>query len=104
MKKVLCLVLALMMVFCVLAGCGDKSAEPANPGTNGETNTGNETTSDTAAFKLGGTAPLTGGAAIYGNAVKNGAQIAVDEINAMDDTVKFELNTTLRKLSTLTTT
>ncbi len=92
MKKVLCLVLALMMVFCVLAGCGDKSAEPANPGTNGETNTGNETTSDTAAFKLGGTAPLTGGAAIYGNAVKNGAQIAVDEINAMDDTVKFELN------------
>ena len=42
------------------------------------------------AFKLGGTAPLTGGAAIYGNAVKNGAQIAVDEINAMGG-VQFEL-------------
>ena len=42
------------------------------------------------AFRLGGTGPLTGGAAIYGNAVKNGAQIAVDEINAMDG-VKFEL-------------
>ncbi|MCR5347232.1 MAG: ABC transporter substrate-binding protein [Fretibacterium sp.] len=43
------------------------------------------------AFKLGGTGPLTGGAAIYGNAAKNGAQIAVDEINASDSKVKFEL-------------
>ena len=34
------------------------------------------------AFKVGGTAPLTGGAAIYGNAVKNAAEIAVAEINA----------------------
>ena len=44
-----------------------------------------------AAFKLGGTAPLTGGAAIYGNAVKNGAQIAVDEINAEGGAIQFEL-------------
>ena len=42
-------------------------------------------------FKLGGTAPLTGAAAIYGNAVKNGAQIAVDEINAEGGAVQFEL-------------
>lgn len=35
------------------------------------------------AFKLGGTGPLTGGAAIYGNAAKNGAEIAVEEINAL---------------------
>lgn len=32
-------------------------------------------------FVIGGSGPLTGSAAIYGNAVKNGAQIAVDEIN-----------------------
>ena len=38
----------------------------------------------------GGTAPLTGGDAIYGNAVKNAAQIAVDEINAKGG-VQFEL-------------
>ncbi len=44
------------------------------------------------AFKLGATGPLTGGAAIYGNAAKNGAQIAVDEINASDSKVKFELH------------
>jgi branched-chain amino acid transport system substrate-binding protein len=33
-------------------------------------------------LKLGTTGPLTGAAAIYGNAVKNGGQLAVDEINA----------------------
>ena len=33
-------------------------------------------------FKIGSIGPMTGGAAIYGNAVMNGAQIAVDEINA----------------------
>ena len=43
------------------------------------------------AFKIGGTGPLTGGAAIYGNAAKNGAQIAVEEINASGGAVKFEL-------------
>ena len=33
-------------------------------------------------FKIGGIGPVTGGAAIYGQAVMNGAQIAVEEINA----------------------
>lgn len=32
-------------------------------------------------FKVGGIGPITGAAAIYGNAVMNGIQIAVDEIN-----------------------
>lgn len=31
---------------------------------------------------IGGIGPLTGGAAVYGNSVKNGAQLAVNEINA----------------------
>ena len=33
--------------------------------------------------------PLTGGAAIYGQAVVNGAELAVEEINASDSAVKF---------------
>ncbi|MDR1560053.1 MAG: ABC transporter substrate-binding protein [Clostridiales bacterium] len=41
-------------------------------------------------FKIGGTGPLTGGAAIYGNAAKNGAAIAVEEINALGG-IQFEL-------------
>ena len=44
-----------------------------------------------AAFKLGGTAPLTGGAAIYGTAARNGAAIAVEEINAKGGDIQFEL-------------
>ena len=36
-------------------------------------------------FKIGGIGPVTGAAAIYGNATKNGIQIAVDEVNAEKD-------------------
>ncbi len=44
------------------------------------------------AFMIGGIGPTTGAAAIYGQAVKNGAQIAVDEINAEGGDIQFELN------------
>ena len=37
---------------------------------------------DGAAFKIGAMGPSTGSAAVYGIAVQNGAQIAIDEINA----------------------
>ena len=37
---------------------------------------------DADTFKIGGIGPTTGDAAIYGTAVKNGIQLAVDEINA----------------------
>ena len=43
------------------------------------------------AVKIGLIGPLTGAAAIYGNAVANGAQIAVDELNAKGG-LQFELN------------
>jgi branched-chain amino acid transport system substrate-binding protein len=48
-------------------------------------------TEDSTVFKIGGTGPLTGDAAIYGNAANNGAQIAVDEINAEGGSIQFEL-------------
>lgn len=79
MKKALSLLLACTMVLS-LAACGSKEEAPA-------TSTGTETeataeSADGTVFKIGGIGPVTGGAAIYGQAVKNGAQIAVDEINA----------------------
>jgi branched-chain amino acid transport system substrate-binding protein len=46
----------------------------------------------TGTLKLGMIGPLTGGAAIYGNAVKNGEQIAVDEINAISSDFQIEYN------------
>ena len=67
MQKTLVLILALAMVFALAAPAAFADD----------------------AFKLGSSGPLTGGAAIYGNAVMNAAQIAVDEINAGDG-IKFE--------------
>lgn len=62
MKKLLSLVLAAVMLTGIvsLSGCGN-------------------TTTDT--IRIGGIGPLTGGAATYGTAVKNGAEIALEEIN-----------------------
>jgi len=62
MKKFLALTMAAVMSVSLLAGCG-----------------GNK---DSGKLKIGGAGPLTGGAAIYGNAAKNGATIAAEEINA----------------------
>ena len=41
------------------------------------------------AFKVGGLGPVTGGAAVYGQAVKNATELAVNEINALGG-VQFE--------------
>ena len=60
-------------------------------GSGSSTSSGGEQASGGAAIKIGGSGPLTGPAAVYGNAVKNAAQIAVDEINAKGG-LQFELN------------
>lgn len=78
MKKFLSLALVTVMALSAVA-CG-QSGEPENNAA--ET----EETADGAAggetFKIGGIGPTTGGAAVYGTNAMNGAQIAVDEINA----------------------
>ena len=70
--KIACLLLALTMVLGMTA-CGAKEDAASN------------------VYKIGGVGPLTGGAAIYGNAVKNAAEIAVEEINALGGDIQFEL-------------
>ena len=50
-------------------------------GSYASTSTGGSATG-TAAFKVGGTGPTTGDAAIYGQAVENGAKLAVEAVNA----------------------
>ncbi len=66
MKRIIALMLAVVMCMCLMVSCG-KNEEDGG---------------DAAVLKIGGIGPLTGEAAIYGNAVKNGAEIAVAEINA----------------------
>ncbi|MGN1002929.1 MAG: ABC transporter substrate-binding protein [Oscillospiraceae bacterium] len=78
MKKVLSLVLALALCMAFMVGCGDSSTGSNDDGT--------------VTIKIGGIGPLTGGAATYGLATRNGAQIAVDEINALDSNIKLEFD------------
>ena len=92
MKRSMSVLLAAAMCSAMLAGCGSTAADTA-----ADASAATEATASSASaegvnvFKIGGTSPLTGAAAIYGNAVKNGAQIAVDEINEAGGSVQFEL-------------
>ena len=92
MKRSMSVLLAAAMCSAMLAGCGSTTADTA-----ADASAATEATASSASaegvnvFKIGGTSPLTGAAAIYGNAVKNGAQIAVDEINEAGGSVQFEL-------------
>ena len=69
MKKIVSYLLVAMLAIGCLTGCG------GDAGADGSDANG-------AVFKIGGSGPLTGGAAAYGDAVNKGAQIAVEEINA----------------------
>ena len=84
MKKFLSLVLALAMVLVCVA-CGDTTATNSNDADN----------TDKGTLFIGATGPLTGGAASYGISVKEGAQLAVEELNANGGIngmqVKFEI-------------
>ena len=68
MKKFISVMLVAAMAVTALTGCGS--------------NSGSSSKKDADKYYIGGIGPTTGATAIYGTAVKNGAQIAVDEINA----------------------
>ena len=76
MKKFLVLMLALVMVVSMFTACGKKGY-----------------TSENTEYVIGCSGPLTGAAAVYGVAVQNSAQMAVDEINAAGglNGIKFKL-------------
>lgn len=65
-KKVVSAVLVSALAVSMMAGCGSKSGS-------------SDSKSDV--FKIGGIGPMTGDAAAYGEAVDNGAKLAVEEIN-----------------------
>ena len=67
LNKVLALILCVTLCIGLLAGCGKS---------------GKNYTENNTEFVIGVSGPLTGSAAMYGKAVANSAQMAVDEINA----------------------
>ena len=80
-NKALSAVVASAMVLS-MAACGGNAADSNSQAASNAAGSNTEQSGTGAAFVIGGIGPLTGGAAIYGTAAMNGAQIAVDEINA----------------------
>ena len=80
-QKTIAIILSLVLCLGLFAGCGSSSGS-----SNGYTAKNTE-------YVIGVSGPLTGGAAMYGQAVVQSAQIAVDEINAAGglNGVKFKL-------------
>lgn len=83
--KVAALVLVATLLVSCFAACGTKTDDKKD---DGKTNTTGE-------IFIGATGPLTGDASSYGISVKNGAEIAIEEINAAGGlngiTFKFEI-------------
>ncbi len=89
-SKAIALLLSLSMVLC-FAACGGNTEE-TTAGDEGTTAAGTDLaydltkegdyTADNTEYVIGGTGPLTGDTASYGISVQQGAQLAVDEINA----------------------
>ena len=70
MKKLISLTLAAAMTMSLLAGCGSNSSAGTDSA---------DASAET--IKIGGIGPITGAGAVYGIAVKNGAELAIKEIN-----------------------
>ena len=102
MKKLVSLLMVAALSASMLTGCG--SSNDAAGSSDAATDAATDATTDAAAegtenaaggtLKIGGIGPLTGSAAVYGTAVANAAQLAVDEVNAAGGVngVQLELN------------
>lgn len=93
-KKLMSIMLVAAMTVTTLAGCGSAASTEATDAAATEETTAADESADAAGaaetatvegaetFLIGGIGPLTGGAASYGISVKQGAEIAINEINA----------------------
>ena len=94
MKKIIKSSLAVALSVCMAAAmtaCGGSSGASSSESAPAESGAATESAGAGATIKIGGSGPLTGPAAVYGQAVKNAAEIAVEEVNARGG-LQFELN------------
>lgn len=80
-NRFLSVVVASAMVTAMLTGCGNSGGASAPASSDPAQSNAADGASGASAFKIGGVGPTTGDNAIYGLAVKNAIQLAVDEIN-----------------------
>ena len=81
MKRQISFALAALMALS-LAACGGSKENSSKGSTAAQGREGQKADASGKKWKIGSQGPLTGGAAVYGNAVVNGAEIAIEEINA----------------------
>lgn len=78
LKKIVALLVVAVLVMTTLVACGGTEKTEGN--------------ADATTFKIGGIGPLTDAAAVYGIAVKQGAELAVKEINAAGGINGFQID------------
>lgn len=81
MKKLLSVTMAVAMA-ASLTACGGQASGPSSSAAESSASGDKTEASGEGSFKIGGIGPITGSTAIYGQAVKNGAELAINEINA----------------------
>ena len=105
-KNLAAMLMAGAMCLSLLAGCSNGGTDATNPpDPSGEPSQGTDASNspdasgepsqgggDVVTIKIGGIGPLTGPNAQYGIATDEGAKIAIEEINALNDTIRFELD------------
>ena len=94
-KTLAAMLMAGAMCFGLLAGCSSNGGQTSNPpasdaGTQESQPANQGGGSDVVTIKVGGIGPITGDLAQYGTATQWGAQIAVDEINALNGPIRLE--------------
>lgn len=80
-KQIVSAVVASAMVLS-MAACGSTDNADSTASTGAAESGAADASASAGTFKIGGIGPITGSAAVYGIAVQNAAQLAIDEINA----------------------
>ena len=81
-KQFIALAAVVAMVGASISGCTGKTNETAAKTDETAAKTDETAAASEEVFKIGGIGPVTGGAAVYGTAVKNAIDLAVKEVNA----------------------
>lgn len=92
MKKFVAMLMAVVMVAAMFAGCGSSASDAPAAETQTNVSAGENKTdvSTGAVIKVGSSGPLTNDYAVYGKAVEYGLKLAFDEINAQGG-LQFEV-------------